>query len=211
MKFHDAIKEAVKYFGARGKFIKDAQKEDPEMIHYREDLLSMNKLGFLTQNSQTGNQQRGHNKETKFRYDIEERSYVSGFMKKDLLTHFFHELSTTTDKIIIIPAVCVTNPKSNLFTFAIPVTISSGKGGRKKEKEKGSNVSQSHQKKRIVSKVTTDIPKKQLEFFAKEVKLNKSELKDTFYITCIDPMWNRQSNLFNDVIKSLKVARKRNR
>jgi hypothetical protein len=112
MKFKYAVLDAVKTL-ASDAFIKRIKEEDDTMLKHLTILKEINKYGFITNNSQTGN------KNTKESYEINQRAYISGFMLESMAQHFIKNMNLYTDKGAIYIPICDTIP-SNLD---IPLTI----------------------------------------------------------------------------------------
>lgn len=179
MEFNDALQNSVKLF-SNPEFIKDIE-EDRTMLKYLPILKKMNELGFLTIESQAG-------KKVK-KYNIIEKAYVKGFMKKQNAEKFIKYLNIYKDKIafIIYP---VDNNIDIPPIFDIPLTIT---------KNKNSITIDTH--------ISTIIPKSVFNMYLKETKISNKE--DVVLIFCYDNKWNRLADkpdgLFTEILQALKL------
>jgi hypothetical protein len=62
----------------------------------------MIEMGFITDDSQEGLIKVGYNAETRLHYDIQERAYVLGIMRKDHGKQFVKNINIRTDKVAFI-------------------------------------------------------------------------------------------------------------
>jgi hypothetical protein len=178
MKFKHAIVDAVKTL-ASDAFIKRIKEEDDTMLKHLTILKEINKYGFITNNSQTGN------KTVKEPYEIKQRAYISGFMLETMAQHFIKNMGLYTDKGAIYIPICDTIP-SNLD---IPLTIT---------KINGKIQTDTH--------MSSALPFSVWESYRKQLHINKNE--KIVFIFCWDLKWCRNasgpSGLFTDVLKILK-------
>jgi hypothetical protein len=112
MRFNQAKKRAVEYFES-GQFKSEDGAGDPSMIKYTSILAEINKLGFITTDSQGGQCD-----------DVyKERAYIEGFMRPAMAMKFMKEFNIQTDKIAMyirpIPDKMGPSPSK----LAIPVTL----------------------------------------------------------------------------------------
>lgn len=113
MKFKYAILDAVKTL-ASDAFIKRITEEDDTMLKHLSIIKEINKHGYITNDSQTGN------KNIKETYEIKQRTYIYGFMLEPVAQHFIKNMSLYTDKGAIYIPICDDTIPSNLD---IPLTI----------------------------------------------------------------------------------------
>ncbi len=200
MKFDDARKEMIKYLSSD----EFKEREDAETtIPAIQILKEINKAGLLTTNSQTGEDEKGFNKETKRYYHIVERAYIDGFMKRERALKVIEYLNAYTDKIAYFIYVNPDPAFQKLFyegdvkaVPSIPVTVS------------GSSSKSNKDIKQLFSATTmpTTLPQSTADFYKKNAKLNKSE--DVLWLTFIDPEYGRNAlkkdGLFTVVLDALK-------
>lgn len=200
MKFDDARKEMVKYLDSNDfKEREDAETTIPAIKILQE----INKAGLLTTNSQTGEDEKGYDKETKKYYHIVERAYLDGYMKRERALKVIDYLNTYTDKIAYFIFVNADPAFAKLFFEgsvkaipSIPVTVS------------GSSIKSQADIKDLSPFTTmpTTLPKSTVDLYKKHVKLNKSE--DVLWVTFIDPEYGRnalkKNGLFTVVLDTLK-------
>ena len=176
MKFTEAQKKAVALFETEA-FIQRVKEEDPTMLKHLPLLQKINKLGFLTVNSQAGNRSKGKG------YEILERAYLVGFMLEKDAEQFIKNMGVHTDKNAVYVPVCDETPSS----LDVPLTIT------KKDDVK------------VETHMSTSLPKEAEAFFRKMAFLNKSE--KVVFLFCWDPLWCRlasgRNGLFTDVIRVL--------
>ncbi len=148
----------------------------------------INKLGFLTTNSQAGKQRRGKKSfHTGKPYTIHERAYMDGFLQESHAQEFILKMALNTDKVAMYVTSCKdpTIPRS----LDIPLTITESGG-----------------KKDVTTHMSTVLPEAVMTMFRKQVHLNKSE--KVVYVFCWDPIWNRpamsKDGLFRDILQALK-------
>ncbi len=181
MRFDDARKASVKYLESNEfkerEDAEDSQKDLPFLIQ-------MNKHGFLTNNSQPGNEARGKSPMTGKPYHIEERAYVSGFMKTKEGIEFVKKFNANSDKTCFINQVIDEDCAPVNTDYWLPLTVSNGEA---------------------FTRSSLWIPTQTFDFMKKIAKINKSE--SVVYIMCFDPLWNRKGiskkGLFHDILKAL--------
>ena len=181
MRFDDARKATVKYLESdEFKEREDAQDSQTDVPY----LIDINRRGFLTQNSQPGNEARGKNPMTGKSYHIEERAYVSGFMKTKQGIEFVRRFNAFSDKTCYINQVIDESCAPVNTDYWLPLTKSNGE---------------------VFTRSSLWIPTETFEFMKKQAKINKSE--SVVYIMCFDPVWNRKASgrngLFRDILKAL--------
>lgn len=187
MKFSEALKESIKHLNS-SEFRNRVKEEDERMLSEINILTEINKKGFLTNNSQSGRQEKGKHYQDKKPYIIDERAYLSGFMLKTKAEKFIDNLRKSSDKVGLIVPVCECDLDipSELY---IPLTTT----------KHASKV-------QVNTHILPVISKKSMTFFLKESKVNKTE--PVVFICCFDPEWNRYSSskngLFTDILKALK-------
>jgi hypothetical protein len=182
MKFADSKENRIKMFDS-AQFLQRIKDEDERMLKYLEILKKINENGFITLESQAG-----QSRKTKD-YTINEKAYIIGFVEESKAENFIKQLSLNSDKIAFI--VYTVDDKFDIpAKFDIPLTI-----------EKKNNEI------KVVTHMSTIIPKSLLDIYKKEIKINKSE--KVILLLCFDPKFNRDAKkkdgLFIDVIKSLKA------
>ena len=187
MKFQDAQKEILKTLSSKD-FYERIKEEDPNMVKFIPTFREINRLGFLTLNSQAGHQTKGRKSYTTGKpYKISERAYMDGFLKEDHAERFLKEIALTTDKIAIYISAC--KDPNIPSKFDIPLTITESDG-----------------KTEVNTHMSTAIPETVLAHFRKQVHLNKSE--KAVYIFCLDPIWNRPASrkdgLFSEILQALR-------
>lgn len=200
MKFDEARKAMVKYFDSdEFKDREDAKTTLPAIKVLQE----INKAGFLTTNSQTGEDSSGFNPDTKNYYRIKERSYLDGYMKKEKAIKFIDHINTYTDKIAYFvygnpdPAFekLYFGPDKNAVP-SIPVTVS---GTSKKSVGDIDDLS-------AYTRLPTTLPQSTFDFYKSHAKINKSE--DVHWVSVIDSVYGRHAlkkdGLFTVVLEALK-------
>ena len=186
MKFKDAQKASVKLFETK-EFIELRREEDPSMIKQLPLLQEMNKLGYLTENSQAGRFSKGKHYKDGLPYEIHERAYVTGFMLESVAEKFIKEFNLYTNKNAVFIPTCADTihlPSS----LDIPVTYSIH-----------------NNKTKVDTHMSMALPNSQFEWYKKFLKINKSE--KVVYIFCYDTTWDNlasnKNGLFRDIIKIL--------
>jgi hypothetical protein len=188
MKFKDAQKRIIQKL-ASDDFKQRILDEDSTMLKHIPLITEINKSGYLTTESQAGRCHKGKKSYVDGKpYEIRERSYLTGFMKKDTAENFIKAMGIYTDKNAVYIPIC--EDSVNLPSeLDIPLTITI-----KKDKTE------------INTHTSTAIPKSYGNHLIKELKLNKSE--DVVCIICWDTKWCRSASstngLFTDVLKCLK-------
>lgn len=200
MKFDDAKEAMVKYLHTdEFKNREDAKTTIPAIKILQE----INRKGFLTTNSQTGEDTKGFNEEMKKYYRIRERAYLEGYMKKEKALDFLEYMNANTDKIAFFmyenpdPAFEKLYFEGSAKAFpSIPVTVSGSSSKSISDIKKLSSF----------TKMPTVLPKSTADFYRKHVKLNKSE--DTLWVNVVDPVYGRHAlgkeGLFTVVLEALK-------
>ena len=188
MKFVEAIKEARKKLSS-DEFKNRIKEEDSKMVKFIPTFLELNKLGFLSTNSQAGHYKKGKSSyHTGKPYTVSERAYLEGFLPQKVAEKFITNMGLHTDKVAIFLPHCekVDIPPS----LDVPLTILESEG-----------------KTTVATHTSTAIPTSFFEINRKEWKLNKSE--NVVMVFCWDPKWNRlasnKNGLFTDVIRILKM------
>lgn len=187
MKFREALKESIKHLTS-SEFRNRVKEEDERMLTEINSLTEINKKGFLTNNSQSGRQEKGKHYIDKKPLTINERAYLSGFMLKPKAVSFLRDIHLHTDKMAF--AVPVAKCEINIPTeLDIPLTITKHAG-----------------KEEVTTHMSLAIPQEFMDFQLKESKLNKTE--PIVYIFCFDPEWNRycsdKDGLFTNILRLLK-------
>ncbi len=186
MNFNKALENAISKFDT-SEFKKRIHDEDCTMTKYLPVLKEINKLGFLTLESQAGNHIKRRSSIDKKLHEIHEKAYIIGFMKEKDAIAFIRDISISTDKIAVHISVCNNNidiPAS----LDIPLTITMIDG----------DVT-------IHTHMSFVIPEKINKQYRKSVLLNDKD--KVVLIMCYDNKWNRtaskKNGLFTDVKKSL--------
>jgi len=179
MKFKEVQKNIISYLSSEEfKSREDAQTTNTDL------LIEINKLGFITENSQEGVIQKGYNKETKLSYEIHERAYVTGFMLKDKALDFVNKINNS-NKVAFIVSEC----SDEKYIY---VSISKNS---KTNEFKGD------------TKLYTSLSSEIINAIKKDMKLNKSE--NIEFICCFDPVYGRKASskygLYKTIIDSLKA------
>ena len=200
MKFDEARKKMVNYFDSNEfKGREDAETTLPAI----RVLQAINKAGLLTTNSQTGEESKGFNKQTKKYYHILERAYLEGYMKRAKALKCIEYINSYTDKIGYFVYVNPDPTFEKLYIEgereaipSIPVTVSGT-----------STKSQKDIKELIpVTTLPTTLPKVSVDSHKKTVNLNKSE--DVVLVSFLDPDYGRDAlnkdGLFTVVLNMLK-------
>lgn len=187
MKFAEAKKAALDLIRSE-EFRKNREEEDPRMIKFIPTFLEMNRLNFLTHDSQGGHFRKGISALSGKPYTEFERAYVSGFLPEKQAEAFIRNMALHTDKNAIFIPTC--DDPDIPRKLDIPLTIVKSEG-----------------KMEVQTHMSTVIPVSHFDFMKKLAKLNKSE--KVVMILCWDPLWNRlaskRDGLFTDVIRALKM------
>jgi hypothetical protein len=184
MKFTEALKKSVNMFSDTT-FKKRIEEEDATMLKHLPILQKINRLGYLTTESQAGKKSSGKSYIDGKPYVIQERSYISGFMLESKAVDFIKNMGLHTDKNAVYVPYC----NDSLYlpsNLDIPLTITI-KGGKTEINTHGS----------------LTLPESAWNFFRKQAHINKSE--KIVYIFCWDSKWNRPGALFADVVKMLEA------
>lgn len=198
MKFIDAQKRMITYLSSDEFKIREDADDTQGSIPILKKIIQK---GYITDNSQEGSIINGYNPDSKHYYHIEERAYVTGFMKQEKARQFVDWINTYTDKVAII----IHNEPSKEFETlfyegdvkaipSIPVTVSGSSKTKIKIKDLYPH-----------SKLITILPTKTIDFERKQVHINKSESIE--YVQVFDPKYGRKAagtnGLYGDIIKGL--------
>lgn len=197
MKFADAQTKMIEYLKSSDFSNREDSKDTISSISMLEKII---KNGFITTNSQEGICKSGYNKETDRYYRIEERAYLSGFMKNDLAKKFVERINTETDKIAYITQI-VPGKEFDTFFYEnmkdisfIPVTVS----GFSSTKSGIKNLYPD-------SSLNLTLPTNIFNHSKKNAHLNKDEA--VHEVQCIDPVYCRKATsvkgLYKDVLQIL--------
>ena len=177
MKFEQVKENRIKMFDTP-EFIERIKDEDERMLKYLNILKEINFYGFITLESQAGQTKKTKN------YVYNEKAYIIGFIEESKAEKFIKHLSLNTDKVAFLIYV-VDNSYNIPARFDLPLTTENDK---------------------IVTHMSTIIPRSVFDMYRKEIKINKSE--KIVLIECLDPIFNRDAKkkdgLFVDVLKTLK-------
>lgn len=189
MKFKEAQKHAVEKFSS-AEFRAGLEEEDPTMLKHMETLKEINRLGYLTVESQAGRKSTGHHYLEKWPYLSEERAYIRGYMMLEDAAKFIEHMGYTTDKNAVMIPICCDNvdvPSSTDIPLTTTTRLSTGK-----------RTSTTHMSMAVPQSVDTHQ--------RKQLHLNKTE--KAVLVFCWDPKWNRLADgphgLFTEVVKILK-------
>ena len=198
MKFAEAQRKMIQYL-ASPEF---KSREDAETTLKSVPLLQMIiKQGYITDNSQEGLILTGFNPDTNRHYRIEERAYITGFMKEARGRKFVEWLNTYTDKVSFIIHSEPSKQFEKLFYEgdrqaipSVPVTVSGS--------------SETKQPIKILypdTKLITIFPSSLMDATRKQAHINKAE--HVVYICCFDPKYGRKASgpkgLYTDCMKGL--------
>ncbi len=200
MKFEDAKKRMVKYLTSEEFKTREDAENTQDSVPI---LIKIIQHGFITDNSQEGSISNGYNLDTKMYYHIEERAYVTGFMKQEKARAFVEWINSYTDKVALIIHSEPSKEFETLFYEgdvkaipSIPVTIQGS------SKTKGA-ITALHP----FSKLSTILPTKIVDFERKQVHINKSERVE--YVQVFDPKYGRKATskqgLYADILKGLEA------
>ncbi len=188
MKFQEAKAAAVKMLSSP-EFKQRVIEEDETMLKHFDIIKKINSSGFLTIESQAGNKKTGTNPDTKKRYEIIERAYISGFMLESEAADFIKNMGIHTDKNAVYIAGCADDV---YLPSALDTPLTIQKSGRKWE---------------VATHGTMTLPNYVWEMYRKQLHINKSE--KIVHIFCWDSKWVRNASgpagLFTDVLKILKM------
>lgn len=97
MKFEEAQKNMIDYLSSdMFKTREDAESTQKSVP----TLIEMNRKGFVTTSSQEGDIDEGYNECNKMYYEIKERAFVQGIMKKVEGFEFIYKMNINTNKIV---------------------------------------------------------------------------------------------------------------
>jgi hypothetical protein len=193
MKFKEAQKASIDYLqGSDFKSREDAITTIPSIPL----LVNINRNGFITNNSQEGVREVGFNSKTY--YEIVERAYVSGFMKRNIGRELIQWINTNTDKLAIETFTDISD-KSWVSHPSIVVTkdrVSKTKAGLSTVPFNG------------VTICPYVLPKSALQ---QELMLSKiSKTEDVIWIHIIDMKYGRlasnvKDGLYRDILAGLRM------
>lgn len=188
MSFNKAKEKAVKMLSS-DEFKERVIDEDESMLDHINNLIKINKKGFITTESQGGKKSTGKTPEGKH-YTIEERAFVSGFMLEKKAEEFIKTINTKTDK----NAMFIPHCEDKVYLppgLDIPLTITNAEGTKTRND--------------ITTHTSSALPKTIWEMYRKQAGINKTE--KIVYVFCWDTKWNRNASkkngLFIDIIKHL--------
>jgi hypothetical protein len=188
MKFEDAQKKMITYLSSDDFTSREDAQDTKKSIDF---LKQMIKKGYITENSQEGSHTKGFNKETKKYFEVEERAYVSGFMKKEQGLTFINTMNTNTDKV----AFQIQPSQDNTVPDA-KIGLTKQRSGTKLPL-KGDFT--------IATSFRSSLPVKTIDFLRKHTHISKSE--NVIYVLCFDPVYGRQATkkdgLYQAILSSL--------
>lgn len=144
MKFQDAVNHSVNQFDST-EFIESIQDEDPTMLKSLSLLKEINKLGFITLESQAGDK-----KDTMY-----EKGYIIGFMLQNNAEKFINCFNLCTDKAGVFVAKC-NNEVIIPSKLDIPLTFSLKSN-------------------KVLTHTSTVLPESVWEMYREEKHIDKSE------------------------------------
>ena len=176
MEFTDAIDRMIKYLDSDEFRDREDAGDTVKSLNF---IKKINKKQYLTFDSQEGILDK--------KYNINERAYIIGFMKKSHAIKYNMNLNSNSNKVaIIIYTVPDSIFKHYEKSYDIPLTTQKNK-------------------KEACTHMSTIIPDSYYNFERKQVKINKTE--DIVMVLTFDPQWNRNAasklGLHTDVIKAL--------
>jgi hypothetical protein len=200
MSFNKAKEKAVKMLSS-DEFKDRVIDEDESMLGHINNLIKINKKGFITTESQGGKKSTGKTQEGKH-YTIQERAFVSGFMLEKKAEDFIKIINTETDK----NAMFIPHCEDKVYLpsgLDIPLTITNVAGTSSRGYRRQSLLSGN--KNEITTHTSNVLPKTIWEMYRKQAGINKTE--KIVYVFCWDTKWNRNASkkngLFIDIIKHL--------
>lgn len=178
------------------------KREDAESTQSSVPILQrIVELGFITDSSQEGLSLFGYNPSSKLYSRMEERAFVTGFMKHTKALNFVNWMNTYSDKIAFI---IVNEPNKNFepiwweTDIIAPIAVTVSGSSLRPEQIELPNID---------TKLFTILPSKQIETSKKEVGLNASTEVD--YIACFDPLYGRLASsskgLYQDILNALNI------
>jgi len=199
MKFAEAQRQMIQYLGSPEFSSREDAKTTLKSIPILQTII---KYGYITDTSQEGLILTGYNSDTKRNYRIEERAYLTGFMKEGAGRKFVDWLNTYTDKGAFIIHSEPSKKFEQLFygedTAAIPSVPVTGSG-----------TSIPKQPIRILNpdtRLLTIFPSSLMDATRKQAHINKAE--NVVYVCCFDPQYGRKASgtkgLYVDCIKGLR-------
>ena len=171
------------------RFLNRVRDEDPYMIPIIPSLISINKLGFITIDSQSGRKESGISYLDGLPYLLLYRSYVFGVMTSQLAKLFISRFNYPHLHSIIVPIVNNAEPS---VANDIPLTIS-----RKKDGDT------------IITHMSKVLPKRIASNYLAQAGFDTryDSKTDLVFIFCWDSKWLRpalhKNGLFTSIIKTL--------
>ena len=200
MKFDEAKKAMVKYLKSE----EFSDREDAKTTLPAVKILQeINKHGYITTNSQIGDDYDGFNPETKNYYRIQERAYLEGYMKKEKGLALIEEINKKTDKVAYF---LFANPDPDFEKLYF-------EGSVKDIPKVGVTISGTSKKSvadikkyDIYTALPTVLPISTFYFYLKEAKINKRE--NVTWVSIYDPVYGRnalgKNGLFKVVLDALQ-------
>ncbi len=184
MKFEDAQKKMITYLSSEEFSNREDAQDTKKSIDFLKQII---KKGYITENSQEGSHTKGFNKETKKYYEVEERAYVSGFMKKEQGLAFINSINTNTDKV----AFQIQPSQGNVMPDA-KIGLTKQRIGSKLPLKSEFT---------IVTSFRTSLPMNTIDIVRKQTHISKSE--HVMYICCFDPVYGRQASKKNGLYEAI--------
>ena len=201
MKFADAQRKMIEYLNSEEFKGREDAKETVDSTHILQQII---KGGIITTGSQEGIITTGFNPDSKLYYRIEERAFITGFMKLEQAHVCMNYINTYTDKVgFIIRSESSKDFEKEFFEgdtkalSSIPVTVS--------------GTSKTNTTIKILypfSQLQLVLPSSIVDSQKKEAHLNKSD--SCVFITVFDPVYGRKATnkagLYNAVLDALKTT-----
>jgi len=193
-RYQKSIKRQIKMMESSS-FLKLLEEEDETMLENFERIKDINRLGYLTVESQAGLEREGTNEQTGKEYHISERAYIAGFMPESVASSFIRFMSIHTDKIVqYVPQVEDTTYLPS--ELDVPLTISEDAS---EDKDGGET--------KVATHMSPALPKSVWNDWRKQCHISKKER--VVFVECYDPKWNRHAmscnGLFTDVFSVLNI------
>ena len=154
--------------------------------------------GFITEGSQEGLIKSGYNETTEYFYEIQERAYVTGIMKKPHAKIFVENINVNTDKVAFISRVDPTKYFDDLFQKESQPSVATSKEKSAKTQEI------------LASKKFFSTGHLQLVFPLLSSELDKKEFDEEVEIVQVfDPVYGRNASylggLYRDILNNIKA------
>jgi len=199
MKFADAQNKMIEYLNSKEfKDREDAQDTKSSVAILKQII----KAGIITTGSQEGSISTGFNPDSKLYYRIEERAFITGFMKLEKAHVCMNYINTYTDKVgCILRSEPSKEFEKEFFEgdtkalSSIPVTVS--------------GTSKNNTIIKVLEPFTrlqTVLPSSLIDFLKKEAHLNKTD--SCVFVTVFDPVYGRKATKKDGLYKAILDALK---